>query len=149
MKWIAALAAALVLSACAEPVYNWSKAGPHNFTQDSDGCKREVIAANAAAPRNPLGKEGNHLQPSGEWAQKAYNSCMTALGYAPTRELSFSEAAAVKGPPAPSPVPATSPPSPATSNAAGRLRELRGLPDQGLISQAEYDQRRQAILSSL
>src|SRR5260221_7189368 len=38
--------------------------------------------------------------------------------------------------------------SPATLNVAYRLRELHGLLDQGLITQAEYDQRRQAILGS-
>jgi hypothetical protein len=46
----------------------------------------------------------------------------------------------------------TSPPSPASqagANMATRLRELRGLFDQGLINQSEYDQRRQAMLNSL
>jgi hypothetical protein len=53
---------------------------------------------------------------------------------------------------APPPVAVTSPsapPSPASATMAGRLRELRGLLDQGLISQSEYDERRQTILNSL
>ena len=37
----------------------------------------------------------------------------------------------------------------AECNAAERLAELRGLLDQGLVTQAEYDERRAAILGSL
>jgi hypothetical protein len=54
---------------------------------------------------------------------------------------------------APSPLSASpvspAPPSAATTTMAGRLRELRGLFDQGLISQSEFDQKRQSILNSL
>jgi hypothetical protein len=50
----------------------------------------------------------------------------------------------------------TTPPSPAgpTAPAAGtaaevRLTELRGLLDKGLVTQAEYDERRRAIIDSV
>ena len=37
----------------------------------------------------------------------------------------------------------------ADSGAAKRLRDLQSLKDQGLISQQEYDERRQAIVRGL
>ena len=47
------------------------------------------------------------------------------------------------------PPPSTSPaPGPAPS-AAARLEELKGLLDQGLVTQAEYDERRAAIIGSI
>jgi hypothetical protein len=60
--------------------------------------------------------------------------------------------AVVTAPPVPAPLPVASPSAPSppvTSTGAGRLRELRGIFDQGLISQSEYDQKRQSILSSM
>jgi len=41
------------------------------------------------------------------------------------------------------------PPTPSTASAAARLTDLRTLLDRGLISQAEYDERREAIVRSL
>jgi hypothetical protein len=46
------------------------------------------------------------------------------------------------------PAPAGTTPAPPPS-VAGRLEELTGLLDQGLVTQAEYDERRQAIIDSL
>jgi hypothetical protein len=47
----------------------------------------------------------------------------------------------------PRPAPAATPPTTATN--AARLRELKALLDDGLITQAEYDDRRRAILEGL
>jgi hypothetical protein len=52
--------------------------------------------------------------------------------------------------PAISPAPvSTTPPSTTLTNTAGRLRELRGLLDQNLTTQVEYDQRRKALLDAM
>jgi hypothetical protein len=45
---------------------------------------------------------------------------------------------------APAPAPTATPPA-----AAARLEELKSLLDRGLVTQAEYDERRQAIINSL
>ena len=45
--------------------------------------------------------------------------------------------------------PATPPPAGAPPGAADRLRELQALLDQGLINQAEYDDRRRAVIDNL
>jgi hypothetical protein len=161
MKIVVSLAAVLALAGCAEPVYNWSKAGSHSFEQDSQACKDDIAKRIRETPKNYIAMEGNHLQSSGEWAQRTYNECMRTAGYTPTGEMnSTAKAAPIPAPvpvtakavPMPAPVPVTalsSPPSAASTNMAGRLRELRGLLDQGLISQVEYDQRRQRLLDSM
>jgi hypothetical protein len=149
MKWIVVLAA-LLLAGCAEPKYMWSKSGSSTFAQDSDGCKEDVKARLKASPTVYFLKDGNHYQGSGEWAQRTYNECMRGLGYTPTREMTSPETATAKAQARAIPVPAAATPqSPATMNMAGRLRELNGLLDQGLISQSEYDQRRQSLLNSM
>jgi hypothetical protein len=147
---IVALAAALVLAGCTEPVYMWTKAGPHSFEQDSAACKADIDRRIKATPPNFILKDGAHYQSGKEWGQREYNKCMTTAGYTPSRETTSSEIEATKAPAKPLPAAAvTTPASPASTNMAGRLRELRGLLDQGLVSQAEYDQRRQAILDSM
>lgn len=146
MKFVL-LASALVLAGCAEPVYLWSKSGPHSFERDSQACKDDVARQVKASPPNYVGKEGAYLPRSGEWSQRTYNSCMRAAGYTPTGETSMKELAAST--PKTAPAPAAAAPSTVTTNMAGRLRELRGLLDQGLITQSEYDQRREALLSAL
>jgi hypothetical protein len=45
--------------------------------------------------------------------------------------------------------PAPAVPTPAPLSVAGRLEELKGLLDQGLVTQTEYDERRTAIIDSL
>jgi hypothetical protein len=47
------------------------------------------------------------------------------------------------------PPPRRGPADPSAGNAAARLTELRSLLDQGLLSQAEYDERRRAIIDSI
>jgi hypothetical protein len=48
--------------------------------------------------------------------------------------------------PQPPPPPASATP---TASTAARLAELKGLLDQGLVTQAEYDERRRAIIGSI
>jgi hypothetical protein len=51
--------------------------------------------------------------------------------------------------PTPSPTPSPSPSATPPASVAARLQELQGLLDQGLVSQAEYDERRKAIIESV
>lgn len=51
--------------------------------------------------------------------------------------------------PAPAATTETGPASPAGASVTSRLEELRSLLDRGLVTQAEYDTRRQAILDSI
>jgi hypothetical protein len=45
--------------------------------------------------------------------------------------------------------PPTTPPSEASRTIAARLEELAGLLERGLVTQAEYDERRTAIIDSV
>ena len=56
-------------------------------------------------------------------------------------------ASSLRQPPAAAPAPAAAPPTPTTPSA--RLAELRSLLDGGLVTQAEYDARRKAIIDSV
>jgi hypothetical protein len=49
----------------------------------------------------------------------------------------------------PDPAPDPTPPPAATRSSAERLSELKGLLDQGLVTQAEYDARRTAIIDGV
>ncbi len=151
MRWIAALAAALILSGCAEPAYVWTKAGPHSYEQDSGACKADITRRIKETPPNYILKDGASYSASGEWSQRTFNECMRAAGYTASREMNspeVKESKALPKPAAPAAVP-SAPPSTVSMNMAGRLRELRGLLDQGLITQIEYDQRRKVMLDSM
>jgi len=52
-------------------------------------------------------------------------------------------------PPAPAPAAAAPAPAPAESPVAGRLRQLKGLLDEGLISQEEFNAKRQKLLEEM
>jgi hypothetical protein len=77
-------AVAFTLSACSEPVYMWTKAGPDSLDHDSQACKAATLQRLKDTPANYIVKEGSYHPYSGEWARREYNSCMRAAGYTPS-----------------------------------------------------------------
>jgi len=150
--------AVMLLAGCT--MSNWQKEGTTRADLDRDYDECRVSAKPDAAIPAIAGAFGLvGLAVGSTYNDFRIRDCLQAKGW--TRNGEPAPAPAVATAPAPATdgvkaVPAAAAPAvvpvsatEADSGAAKRLRDLQSLRDQGLISQQEYDERRQAILRGL
>ena len=150
--------AVVLLAGCT--MSNWQKEGTTRADLDRDYDECRV----SAKPDPAIAAIAGAFGAVGVFVGTSYNDsrirdCLQAKGWTRNGEPAAQTAVAaspapgtdVKAVPAPAAAPAVVPvtATEADSGAAKRLRELQSLRDQGLISQQEYDERRQAILRGL
>ena len=146
MRWLPVV---LVLAAGCT-MSDWRKDGATSADLDRDYDECRV----SAKPDPAIAAIAGVFGAVGVFVGTSYNDsrlrdCLQAKGW--TRNGEPAAATAVATSPAPAPAPALMPvtATEADSGAAKRLRDLQSLKDQGLISQQEYDERRQAIVRGL
>lgn len=142
--------AVVVLVGCT--MSDWRKDGATTADLDRDYDECRV----SAKPDPAIAAIAGAFGAIGVFVGTSYNDsrirdCLQAKGWARNGEPAPAPAVATNAAPAPAPAPGTTPviASEADSGAAKRLRDLQSLKDLGLISQQEYDERRQAILRGL
>jgi hypothetical protein len=130
---------------------DWRKDGATSADLDRDYDECRV----SAKPDPAIAAIAGVFGAVGVFVGTSYNDsrlrdCLQAKGWTRNGEPAAA-ATAVATSPAPAPAPALMPvtATEADSGAAKRLRDLQSLKDQGLISQQEYDERRQAIVRGL
>lgn len=140
--------AVVLLAGCT--MSNWQKEGTTRADLDRDYDECRV----SAKPDPAIAAIAGAFGAVGVFVGTSYNDsrirdCLQAKGW--TRNGEPAPAPAVATAPAPAPAPAVVPvnATEADSGAAKRLRDLQSLRDQGLITQQEYDERRQAIVRGL
>jgi|SRR6476661_5903768 len=147
MRWLPVV---LVLAAGCT-MSDWRKDGATSADLDRDYDECRV----SAKPDPAIAAIAGVFGAVGVFVGTSYNDsrlrdCLQAKGWTRNGEPAAA-ATAVATSPAPAPAPALMPvtATEADSGAAKRLRDLQSLKDQGLISQQEYDERRQAIVRGL
>jgi len=147
MRWLPVV---LVLAAGCT-MSDWRKDGATSADLDRDYDECRV----SAKPDPAIAAIAGVFGAVGVFVGTSYNDsrlrdCLQAKGWTRNGEPAAA-ATAVATSPAPAPAPALMPvtATEADSGAAKRLRDLQSLKDQGLISQQEYDERRQAIVRAL
>lgn len=166
MRWspvVRWLAVVLFVAGCTAS--NWTKQGTTTADLDRDYDECRV----SAKPDSAIPAIAGAFGVVGVFVGTRYNDfrirdCLEARGWArngaEAKPAATADATAPVIPaasglaaekPAPAPAPAAVPvvATEADSGAAKRLRDLKSLLDQGLISQQEYDEKRQAILRGL
>lgn len=148
--------AVVLLAGCT--MSNWQKEGTTraDLDRDYDECRM------TAKPDSAIPAIAGAFGLVGVFVGTSYNDfrirdCLEARGWSRNGEPAKAAVAATTAPaasaaaPASAPAPAAVPvvATEADAGAAKRLRDLQSLKDQGLISQQEYDERRQAILRGL
>ena len=149
MRWLPVV---LVLAAGCT-MSDWRKDGATSADLDRDYDECRV----SAKPDPAIAAIAGVFGAVGVFVGTSYNDsrlrdCLQAKGWTRNGEPAAEATAVATSPaPAPAPAPAVMPVSAteADSGAAKRLRDLQSLRDQGLISQQEYDERRQAIVRGL
>ena len=154
--------AVVLLAGCT--MSNWQKEGTTraDLDRDYDDCRISAKPDPAiAAIAGAFGAVGVFVGTS--YNDSRIRDCLQAKGWTRNGEPAAPTATATTAPvipaasglaaerPAPAPAPAAIPVTATASDtdAAKRLRDLQSLKDQGLISQQEYDEKRQAILRGL
>ena len=146
MRWLVVV---LVL-AVGCTMSDWRKDGATSADLDRDYDECRV----SAKPDPAIAAIAGVFGAVGVFVGTSYNDsrlrdCLQAKGW--TRNGEPAAATAVATSPAPAPAPAVVPvtATEADSGTAKRLRDLQSLKDLGLITQQEYDERRQAIVRGL
>jgi hypothetical protein len=149
MRWLPVV---LVLAAGCT-MSDWRKDGATSADLDRDYDECRV----SAKPDPAIAAIAGVFGAVGVFVGTSYNDsrlrdCLQAKGWTRNGEPAAAATAVATSPaPAPAPAPAVMPVSAteADSGAAKRLRDLQSLKDLGLITQQEYDERRQAIVRGL
>jgi len=145
MRWLPVV---LVLAAGCT-MSDWRKDGATSADLDRDYDECRV----SAKPDPAIAAIAGVFGAVGVFVGTSYNDsrlrdCLQAKGWTRNGEPAAAATAVATSPaPAPALMPVTA--TEADSGAAKRLRDLQSLKDQGLISQQEYDERRQAIVRGL
>jgi hypothetical protein len=131
---------------------DWRKDGATSADLDRDYDECRV----SAKPDPAIAAIAGVFGAVGVFVGTSYNDsrlrdCLQAKGWTRNGEPAAATAVATSPAPAPAPAPAVMPvtATEADSGAAKRLRDLQSLKDLGLITQQEYDERRQAIVRGL
>jgi len=139
----------LVLAGCSATQWTKQGATTADLDRDYEECRTVTKADPAiAALYGAFGAVGVFLGTNAN--DSRIRECLQARGWtAPANTAANAETpAAPATPPAPQLL-KTSESAEAQSPAAKRLKELKSLLDQGLITNSEYEERRQAILRGL